>query len=257
MDRLDKGRVGQRTNSHSWPRWRNPARRQIRAVDPASAEMESVQRALEKVVVDSSKSDAEWWVNLANLLSLSGVPSRELGLALDRLLSSGDPPDPRARARVFLAASNLGRRFTLRRLEADAEIREHFPLQWTDVAVAGGELSAATACIINGVRRGGISASDLILRLPGWFQCLGDRFVPFVTSWYDALSAADQNSIGDWLRRRRIQFNPHPIPQAGVAPSSTRVGPDFPGLSTKSRTFVQYGKRRAASLDGTEQLLTR
>jgi hypothetical protein len=192
---------------------------QIRAVDPASAEMEAVQRALEKVVVDSSKSDAEWWMNLANLLTLSGIPTRGLGLTLDRLLSSGDPPDPKARARVFVAASNLGRRFTLRRLEADADIREHFPLQWTDVAVVGGELPAATACISNAVRRGAISASDLILRLPAWFQCLGDRFVPFVTDWYDALSAADQNSIGDWLRRRRIQFNP----RADVAASGLTI----------------------------------
>jgi len=229
---------------------------EIRAVDPASAEMEAVQRALEKVVVDSSKSDAEWWMNLANLLTLSGIPTRGLGLTLDRLLSSGDPPDPKARARVFVAASSLGRRFTLRRLEADAEIREYFPLQWTEVAVAGGELSAATDCIINGVGRGNVSATDLILRLPAWFQCLGDRFVPFVSSWYAALSAHDRNSIGDWLRRRGIQFNPHQIASADVPSNLTRVASDFAGLSTESRRFVQNAKRRGASLDGTERLLS-
>jgi hypothetical protein len=228
----------------------------IRAVDPTSAEMEAVQRALDKVIVDSSKADADWWINLANLLCLSGVPSRELGLTLDRLLSSGDPPDLKARARVFVAASDLGRRFTLRRLEADVEIRKHFPLQWTDVAVAGGELSAAAACIMDGAGDGAISATDLILRLPAWFQRLGDRFVPFVASWYGALPSADRDSIADWLRRRSIQFNPHQVAWAGAPPTFARLAPHFAGLSTESRTFVRYGKRRVARLDGTEQLLT-
>ena len=229
---------------------------QVRVLDPGSAEMESVRRVLEKIVVESATANAEWWMNLSNLLCLSGVPSRELAIAIDQLLASGNPPEAKARAHALIAATDLGRRFTLPRLEAETEIKARFPLQWTDVAVAGGELPAATACIVEGLKGEQIRASDLILRLPAWFQRLGNHFAPFIESWFGALSPVDQGIVSEWLRHRgvRVSARGHsPRVEVGIYAAS---GVDFIGLPPISRTFIQNAKRRNASLNGTESLLT-
>jgi len=230
---------------------------QIQSLDPGSDEMEAVQRALERVIGQNANSDAEWWINFSNILCLSGVPSRDFGLALDRMLSAGSPAEPKARAHVYVTATDIGRRFPLPRLAAETQIRAQFPLQWIDVAVAGDQLSAATDCITEAVRSGTLRTSDLFLRLPGWFQRLGNQFTPFVGSWLATLPSGSQGGVVEWLRRRGLKVSVRTTvqPMGGY-----RVGhpyeAGFVGIPAESRTFIRQAKPRNASLNGSANLLT-
>lgn len=191
----------------------------ITRIDPTSAEMLAICSALAEVVRSSPKDNPRWWRDLTNLILFANVPAKDV---LSDVFYTDQIHEPEIRSIIMLALVNLGHRFTPRELGNEIEVKRLYPLQWTECAVASGEVDSAFHGLSGLLRTGAVTTRDISSRLPLWYRKQGDTLLRYASEWLEIVPPyEDRDVLLSFFRNIGIPNVKQRVEDAGMTVEAT------------------------------------
>jgi len=106
---------------------------------------------------------------------------------------------------ILVTLAEIGRRWTPAELNKEREVCQHCTIEWVDAWVKSGLIDQVTSEIGNLLTAHTITARDLMLRMPAWYQRLGEKLLEILPQWLNVIPAAEQQLLKGWLHNRGLQ----------------------------------------------------
>jgi hypothetical protein len=179
---------------------------QLIAIRTSGVDTAPLFRGLSNTIHSLGEADPERWTNLCHLMQLLEVRDASVSSALYEEFTKGIPRNVRSRAVIVVTLAEIGRRWTPAELNKERDVREHYAIEWIDAWVKSGLIDDVKTEIGNLLTADAVTVTDLIRRMPAWYQRLGGKLLEILPQWLNVIPAAKQDLLKRWLHNRGLQL---------------------------------------------------